>query len=497
MRILYIDIDSLRPDHIGCYGYHRAITPNIDRIAAQGVRFGNCYATDVPCLPSRTAIYQCRHGIHTGVIDHGGTAADPFVQGPDRGFRSRLVSDSMPMRLRGAGYYTAQISPFGERHAALQFFAGFNEIHNPVGGGGMESAEQVAPCIEEWLDRKGADDDWYLHVNLWDPHTPYRAPDEVVESLAEMPLPEWYTEEVRQRHWAGCGPHSAREVMGYSDQVPAYLKGRPLPRQPWSIDSMDAAKRMFDGYDTGVRYADEHVGRVLQALEETGALDNTAIIISADHGENLGELNVYGDHQTADHITCRVPLIIRWPGVTDSQAGRIDDALHYHLDFAATAVELASGRIEDGDGLSFAPALRNGQAEGRDALVVSQGAWCVQRGVRFGPYYYIRTWHDAWHDFPEEMLFDIENDPHELNDLAAEKPEILQEARNQLAAWKEEQLRRATHAQDPLDTVLAEGGSLHARDKGDYLERLRQTGRAHLADRLAAKNAKLPQTADV
>ena len=68
MRILYIDIDSLRPDHLGCYGYHRSTSPNIDAIAAEGVRFTNCYATDVPCLPSRTALFSSQFGIHNGVV---------------------------------------------------------------------------------------------------------------------------------------------------------------------------------------------------------------------------------------------------------------------------------------------------------------------------------------------------------------------------------------------------------------------------------------------
>ena len=71
MRILYIDIDSQRPDHFGCYGYHRKTSPNIDRIAARGVRFDNDYVTDAPCLPSRTAMWSGRFGIHTGVINHG------------------------------------------------------------------------------------------------------------------------------------------------------------------------------------------------------------------------------------------------------------------------------------------------------------------------------------------------------------------------------------------------------------------------------------------
>jgi arylsulfatase A-like enzyme len=75
LRILYIDLDSQRPDHLGCYGYHRNTSPNVDRIAAQGVRFDNVHVSDAPCLPSRTALWSGRHGIHTGVINHGGVAA--------------------------------------------------------------------------------------------------------------------------------------------------------------------------------------------------------------------------------------------------------------------------------------------------------------------------------------------------------------------------------------------------------------------------------------
>ena len=91
MRILYIDIDSQRPDHLGCYGYHRKTSPNIDRIAARGVRFENHYVTDAPCLPSRTAMWSGRFGIHTGVINHGGA----WRTGPTReraaGFARRSV----------------------------------------------------------------------------------------------------------------------------------------------------------------------------------------------------------------------------------------------------------------------------------------------------------------------------------------------------------------------------------------------------------------------
>ena len=72
MRILYVDIDTLRPDHLGCYGYHRPTSPNIDAVAAQGVRFEKCYASDTPCLPSRAALFTGRFGTHTGIVKGDG-----------------------------------------------------------------------------------------------------------------------------------------------------------------------------------------------------------------------------------------------------------------------------------------------------------------------------------------------------------------------------------------------------------------------------------------
>ncbi|OUC09540.1 sulfatase, partial [Litorilinea aerophila] len=109
MRILYIDIDSLRPDHLSCYGYHRRTSPNIDAIAAEGVRFENFYATDSPCLPSRTAFFTGHFGIRTGVVNHGGEYADLPLEGPGRGFRSRMAMESFAATLRRAGYHTASI----------------------------------------------------------------------------------------------------------------------------------------------------------------------------------------------------------------------------------------------------------------------------------------------------------------------------------------------------------------------------------------------------
>ncbi len=486
MRILYIDIDSLRPDHLGCYGYHRDTSPHIDRIAAQGVRFDHVHTTDAPCLPSRSALFSGRCGFHTGVIGHGGTAGQPFVEGPARGFRDRFGSDGWMACLRKAGLRTATVSPFGERHAAWHWYAGFNDIIN-TGRGGQERAEEILPEALGWLDRRGASDHWFLHVNFWDPHTLYDVPREFGDPFAEDPLPVWYTEDIRAAHWEGCGPHSAQEVLGYGSEPDP---GERAHRQPARIDSMAQARRMFDGYDTGVRYADHHVGLLLEKLESLGVLDDTVVIISSDHGENLGELNIYGDHQTADAITTRVPLIVRWPGVTDAQAGRADRALHYHYDFAATMIELLGGAVPASwDGQAFTAPFQDGRDEGRPYLVVSQGAWSCQRAVRFGDHICIRSYHEGHHGYPDLMLFNLADDPHEQHNLADEQPGLVHEALARLDDWHAEMMRTATHPVDPMMTVLREGGPFHTRGKlPAYLKRLEATGRGHWAEWLRRKH---------
>ncbi|MEM7078533.1 MAG: sulfatase [Pseudomonadota bacterium] len=482
MRILYIDIDTLRPDHLGCYGYHRNTSPNIDALSREAAIFENVHASDVPCLPSRTALLTGRFGIHNGVVNHGGTDAEPVIDGAGREFWSSLQINSLPSRLKRAGLRTVSISSFAQRHSAFHWYAGFDEAYN-VGKFGMETADEVHALTSDWLQRNGTAENWFLHVHMWDPHTPYRAPAEMGEPFAGDELPTWLSEEVRAAHWSGCGPHSARESNGFAPK-PAMLS--VYPRQPQEIPDMAAVRQMFDGYDTGVLMADDYVGRILNQLSDAGLYEDTVIMLSSDHGETLGELNVYGDHQTADQITTRVPLLLRWPGAVPAQRFR---AKHYQIDIAATLIELLGKRVpESWDGQSFAQSLKLGDDAGRDFLVLSQGAWACQRGVRFDDMIYIHTRHDAYHLYPEEMLFDLARDPHQQEDLIAHHPEAAARGRDLLAAWLQEHLPNAARGRDPHDNVMAEGGPYHVRGQLEgYLRRLEQTDRSVCADALRTK----------
>jgi choline-sulfatase len=482
MRILFLDLDTLRPDHLGCYGYHRDTSPNLDRIAAEGVRFENYYCSDAPCLPSRAALVSGQFGIHNYAVGHGGTTADMRLQGADRGFRDPLEQRSLWNVFRHAGYYTASISPFSERHSAWWFNAGFNEVHNPIGKGGNESAEEVTPHVLKWIDEHKNEDNWFLHVNFWDPHTNYRVPMEYGEPFKDDPLPDWITPEIVERQQQSVGPHTAREVMMYnSDPNPN------TPRHPGEIRNMDDLRKMFDGYDTGIRWMDDHIGKILNKLEDYGMMDDLAIIVTADHAENMGELDIYGEHATADYINCRIPMIIRWPG---GAKDHVDNGLHVNLDLAATMADVFGLDYAKGwDGKSYAPAILEGKEDARDYIVISQCAHVCQRGVRKGPWMYIRTYHDGYHLFPKEMLYNIEEDPHEQVNLAKEKPEVCHECAALLLDWHDEMMATQPDDRDPLWTTIREGGPLHAKGNlPDYIERLKKTDRAWAVDELAKRH---------
>lgn len=484
MRLIYIDIDTLRPDHLGCYGYHRNTSPNIDKLASQSLLFRNVHASDTPCLPSRTALLTGRFGIHNGVVNHGGKDADPVIDDVNRKFRSQLHLDSFPFRLQQAGLKTVSVSSFAQRHSAFHWYAGFDEAYN-VGKFGNETADEVHALASNWLARHGQEDNWFLHVHMWDPHTPYRAAPEYGEPFAHTPLPAWLTEEVRGNHWRGCGPHSAQECTGFAPDETARAH---YPRQPQSIPDMAAVRAMFDGYDTGVLVADEYVGRLLAQLEELGVASDTAVLLSSDHGETLGELNIYGDHQTADQYTTNIPLLLKWPGI---EAGREQHAFHYQIDVTATILELLGQSVpETWDGVSFSQSLKAGTDVGRPHLIVSQGAWTCQRGVRFENWMMICSLHDGYHLFDDVMLFDLESDPHEQRNLANQRPDIVEKGMGLLKSWEAEMLPTAARGRDPLVHVVKEGGPYHVRGSlRSYLDRLEETGRSALAEALRFKHA--------
>jgi arylsulfatase A-like enzyme len=358
-------------------------------------------------------------------------------------------------------------------------------MHN-TGKGGQESAEEVQPVVLDWIDKNAAaKNDWFLHVNFWDPHTPFRVPMEFGNPFENDPLPEWITDEVLEAHQQSVGPHSANEISGmYSDK-----SWGNYPREVGAIRSREDLKKHIDGYDIGIRYVDTMIGEVVDRLKAAGIYEDVMIIISADHGENQGELGIYSEHGTADEATCRVPLIIKGNGVRRG----VDTGLHYNIDLAPTLAEMLQAKPKPTwDGRSFLPSMREDTDTGHEFLVISQCAHVCQRSVRFGPWLYMRTYHDGFHLFPKEMLYNIEEDPHEQVNLAGEMPEVCNQGLRHLSDWHDEMMMTMEYDNDPLWTVMKEGGPMHARMDAlpAYFEHLKKTGREWAIEKIQETHGK-------
>ncbi|MGN1201973.1 MAG: sulfatase, partial [Eubacterium sp.] len=341
--------------------------------------------------------------------------------------------------------------------------------------------EKVLPIALDWLKRNQDKDNWFMHVHFWDPHTPYRAPLEFGNPFEKEPIDSWINEEILELHKKHTGPHSINELSMYDD-----ITDPNYPRMPGCADDMDGLKRVFDGYDCGIRYTDYLVGQIFDLLKEQQIFDDTAIIITSDHGENMGEFGIYSEHATADQSTCHIPFIIKWPG---GNKGKSDEKLHYSLDLLPTMAQLLSvPKCDNWDGESYASVITGNTDTGRDSLVISQMAHVCQRSARFGNWIYIRTYHDGFHLFDREMLFNLSNDPYEQCDLKEQYPELCEKGAKIILDWQDEQLIKAKGLPDPLWTVLSEGGPYHASGHlNEYAKRLEITGRADGAKKLRAK----------
>jgi arylsulfatase A-like enzyme len=384
MRIIYFDIDSLRPDRLGCYGYHRPVSPHIDAIARQGTRWTNCFASDVPCVPSRTALFSGRPGIVTGAVSHGGLHANPYPD-PNRGFKAAWDRDSWMMCMRQAGYHCGTISSFAERHSAWHWTAGFNDIVN-CGQCGHETVAEVVPLATRWLAEHGKQKNWFLHVNLWDVHVPYRSP---AVALDGDPLPSWL-KGVFPNHLDNLGERGPKKTF----------RTRGISGQ---LDTVDDLQHMLQSCDEAVFSVDQAVGTLYQQLEALGVVEDLVVIIAADHGENFGEWSAYAAHCTADVATARVPLIISGGGY---ESGAVVDGLCQHIDLASTICALVG--VEQPESWRARP-LPVANDPGRDYVVTSQLAQCVQRSVHWNHddtlWGYLRTAYDYGHDLPRECVY--------------------------------------------------------------------------------------------
>lgn len=397
MKALYIDIDSLRPDHLRSYGYSRETAPNISRLAQEGVRFENCYVSDSPCMASRASTISGRFGIKNGIVTHG-----------DRGEKMNLDTPTLPLLLRDSGIKTCAISTFG-RHPSPWFYVGWEDFKDPAGWNFQQTpAWRVNELAVDWIEQN-KDEDFFLWVQFWDVHAVYDPPKSCEEAVKDGNYPAYPTsEEIAERQgddfWH-CAP-----MMG--------------------IHSYEDFKEMIDLYDAEIRYVDHHIGLLLNKLESLGIMDETLIIVSADHGEELGEHGVFVEHWSTYDGTSKVPLIMRHPQTLPR--GQVRKELVYQMDMSATLLEFFGvGRPLNWDSSS----LLSGHA--RPYLVCGHGLYTAQRAVVTDEWKLIKTMNPGMWELPEYQLFDRTHDPYERHSLHETRLEVVGKLNVLLTEWEE------------------------------------------------------------
>jgi arylsulfatase A-like enzyme len=395
--VVLVTIDTLRSRSIGAYGYSRAQTPNIDRLAAEGLLFENAYTPVPQTGPSHASILTGLHPARHGVLYNGWRLAEHFL--------------TLAEILKANGYETIGAvsvehitTPFGFAQGFDQFidqnplfdrfysvgpntgahFSLVDMLRNPKlrhreasrfnPNSHQRTGDLTMDLVEDALEERG-EGPFFLWLHLFDPHKPYQAPERYAAHFrkTEVTLPE-----------------------------------TPFPQ--------DETRERFDLYDSEVAFTDVQIGRLLKALGST--LDDTLIVFTADHGESLGEHGRTGHSSHVTEEVAKVPLILRMPGRIPE--GERETKRVFTMDIAPTI-------------LSFLDLPVAHEMNGEDIFTLEPGRplffQCESPsgfrlyGVLAGALKAVFTWSpevdkEDW-SLAKKELYDIENDSDEKKNLAA------------------------------------------------------------------------------
>lgn len=424
MKIVFIVIDTLRADHLGCYGYHRKTSPRLDALAEQGVLFERAYATDVPTQPSYTAMFTGQRGIRTGVVSHSHTEDLP----DSTPYLSEILAQN--------GYATAAVSTL---YWMKKYFArGYHAYMNPVVGERARlqqiDAEEVNGAAIPWL-KANHGRDFFIFLHYWDPHSLYKPPAKYKRLFYRKGNP--------------CDPRN-RSLAALDRQVVGpFVRGHLDRIRPNLTD----AEYVIAQYDGEIRYVDDAVGEIADTLSKLGIEEETLLIITSDHGESMTEHDIFFDHCDVYEVTIRVPLIIRWP--KRIQPGRRVKALVQGIDIPATILDAARIKAPDEfQGQSLMP-LATGKTEtGYSHIYSNQGLWSAKRTISDGRWKFIKTLDIGCWPAPPRELYDLQGDPGELSNLVDKQPEVARELELRLVRWEDSQLGGKI---DPLRKIVSIG----------------------------------------
>jgi len=411
-NILYIMADDHAAHAIGAYGSRVNKTPNIDRLAKEGMRFTECFVTNSICTPSRACIL-------TGKYSH--------INGVPVFNRFDGSQPTLAKHLQAAGYHTGMIGKWhlGSDPTGFDYWnilPGQGVYHNPTfiemgqrkGHQGYVT-DLITDFSMEFIKNRPAGRPFFLMCHHKAPHRNWQ-PDEKHARLfenADIPEPETFNDDYATR----CD--AAREATMRIDrdlQPFDYKKTPPEGLSPAELKHWKYQRYMQD-YLACVASVDDNVGRLLDFLDQNGLAENTIVIYTSDQGFFLGDHNWF-DKRFMYEESLRMPFLIRWPGRI--KPGTACDGMILNVDFAPTLLT-AAGQIVPADmqGRSFLPLLA-GQTPKDWRTSMYYRYYHYPQDHRVQPHYGVRTERYKliyFNKLDQWELYDLQKDPHELQNV--------------------------------------------------------------------------------
>lgn len=498
--------DQLRQDYLSCYGHRTLHTPNIDALAALGVRFDNAYCQSPLCAPSRASFYSGRYQANHGIMGN-----DDAIQ-----LGEKLIADYLnPLGYRTAvvGKTHARRSPEDMRAVGIDPESEFARTAASGGFEPFEWHEGLCPDLflsedhgysnylreigyadtNPWDTRanSGVDKDGKLHSGWALRSSAYPAAIEekhsetayttrrAIDFIRDTPDRPWCLHlSYIKPHWPVIAPEPYFSMFSKDDVQPAIdpngLSSSDHPviecfrklEYSESYARQDVRDVVIPAYMALIKQIDDHVGNLINYLQKENLLDSTMIVLTADHGDYLGDYAL-GEKDLFHDVSAKIPMIVVDPDrYADVTRGTTRTEFVESVDIVPTFVEYAGGTVarERIEGQSLTHILRSPETpDGWRTFAVSETDYS-ERGARalldLEPNHCRATMirSDKWKyvhyvGFPEQ-LFDMENDPNELNDLGinSEYESVRAEMRNYLLNW-----RLALKSRVGLDADVLEG----------------------------------------
>jgi arylsulfatase A-like enzyme len=419
-NILIFAIDSIRRDHMSCYGYPRLTTPYFDELAYNGTLIENAFSPYIPTTPAYSSILTGQD-----VISHQMVSLGP--KGPlDK------KQPTLPELLKKAGY-TSTVVGFDKG-----FYRGFDNYLNFEGwiawedrpARKAENLNNVAIPALEKMHKSGKP--WLLFLRHMDPHSPY-LPPAPYDKL-------FYSKDPCDKKNKSMEPVFA--FKPFADFLRSWM--------PPGCSDKDYVIAQYDG---ALAYMDACCQRIVTRLEELGCIEETLIVITGDHGETLYDHECFFDHHGLYEPTLVVPLIYYWPGKVPM--GVRSNAYSTHEDMIPTILDLCGlkslAKEVKHDGVSLVKYFNEDNASPRSEFYISECTWMRKQGWRTPMWKFWEALEPDFHGKPAVELYNLIDDPEESKNLAQKEPEIVELLRGRMNAWIEKRCQETGKKNPILD----------------------------------------------